>query len=465
MPHPATDAHVHLEQHPDHPHAVTATITGPGAYIARALLSLHGFRPAGEQMMILARIDHEEPHYADQAARALRDEGATVGIAPGLQEDIDTEWTWAEHPMHWLSRDEVREVSNEAQKIYDDITTGRLTIHLHAHDGWTVVAVGTYRDGKSVHLHGENHLRQVALVFDTPTEAIQEFQGLHGDAVRPGPAPATDTERAVEKALTDATTAPPTTPSSTVEPEPAKPKPKIIPVYAAEPADHEALLDTFLASQGEWQRYRTWDDDTTVAAHESLALRAEFVHQAAPQATNWTIAAYESPVGDRLWHATATASTPIQIISTLLDELASDWTYAAARSTDVSAQAVIEAMTPLAEAGWKQSVDGRRMQWTPPNGDAAGVQFDAFADRSPVGQLPAWRIWGGNTFHQPAWVLRFSPHVPVGLLHSLTIQLAYGKSVRHTPTPPPTRQHQPAACTGTSGTPPSPTPPAPRRNR
>ncbi|MFI9240812.1 hypothetical protein [Streptomyces sp. NPDC053079] len=82
--------------------------------------------------------------------------------------------------------------------------------HLHAHDGWTTVAVATYRDDKSVHLHGENHLRQVALVYDTPGEALTEFERLYGDAVRPGPARATDTELQATKALaTTITGAPP----------------------------------------------------------------------------------------------------------------------------------------------------------------------------------------------------------------------------------------------------------------
>ncbi|MEU8436970.1 hypothetical protein AB0F18_29520 [Streptomyces sp. NPDC029216] len=58
--------------------------------------------------------------------------------------------------------------------------------HLHAHDGWTTVAVGTHTDGHSVHLHGEDHLRQFALVYDDEAEAVAEFQRIHSVAVRPG---------------------------------------------------------------------------------------------------------------------------------------------------------------------------------------------------------------------------------------------------------------------------------------
>ncbi|MFJ9029689.1 hypothetical protein ACIRQP_14385 [Streptomyces sp. NPDC102274] len=80
-------AHVRLAAHPDHSSAVIATITGSDASTARAVLSVQGFRPLGEQTMVPARIDHEEHHYAGQAARALREGGATVDITPGLQED------------------------------------------------------------------------------------------------------------------------------------------------------------------------------------------------------------------------------------------------------------------------------------------------------------------------------------------------------------------------------------------
>ncbi|MGW7008212.1 hypothetical protein ACWGCW_36850 [Streptomyces sp. NPDC054933] len=59
MPDAALDAHVHLALHPEHPSAVVATLTGSTTHIARALLGLHGSRPATANTMLLARIDHE----------------------------------------------------------------------------------------------------------------------------------------------------------------------------------------------------------------------------------------------------------------------------------------------------------------------------------------------------------------------------------------------------------------------
>ncbi|MFI7174656.1 hypothetical protein [Streptomyces spororaveus] len=130
MPRPVLNAQVRLVLNPVHTSAVTATITGPDRHLARATLAEHGFRWTSDTTMALAPIDHDEPHYADQAARALRESGTAVVIEPALQEEIDTEWTYGNYPMHWLNQDEIREVSAEAQRIHDDIAAGRRTIHL-----------------------------------------------------------------------------------------------------------------------------------------------------------------------------------------------------------------------------------------------------------------------------------------------------------------------------------------------
>lgn len=439
MPHPATDARVHLAEHPGRASAVTATLTGSGTELARALLSTHGFRQVDIRTMILVRIDHEEPHYADQAARDLRTEGIAVEIDPGLQEAVDTEWTWVNYPMHWLNREEIRGISNDAQKIHDDIAAGRLTIHLHAHDGWTIVAVGTYRDGQSVHLHGEDHLRVIASLYDTPAQAIADFQRLNADTVRPGPAPATGTEREAAELLSATNTAgaPPT---NRIEkaPVPEQARTELVPAYAADPGDHEKLLASLLEEQNEWEKYRTWGDDTTIANHESLTLRALFDHGAQGRDTKWTLAAYETPVSERLWHATAAASTPVGIVHTMLNSAASDSAWGPAASV---AEAITQATRPLADADWRQPIEGRYIRWEAPGEEAAGIQFDAFAaGQRPGSLMPTWTVWGGNAVHQPTWTLELSLRFPEPLLQDIAFELAEGgalRSVRPTPSDSP----------------------------
>ncbi|MER8084340.1 hypothetical protein ABTZ57_04030 [Streptomyces sp. NPDC094048] len=92
-------------------------------------LEADGWVTVGENTLVLARIDHEEPYWAEKAAQALNTEGITTEITPSLREAIDEEWTWANYPMPWCTRSEIREVPNQAQKIYDDIQYGHLRIH------------------------------------------------------------------------------------------------------------------------------------------------------------------------------------------------------------------------------------------------------------------------------------------------------------------------------------------------
>ncbi|WP_327303673.1 hypothetical protein OG730_08665 [Streptomyces sp. NBC_01298] len=123
---------VRLALHPDHSSAVVATLTAPERYLARSVLAKYGFRATGDSTMVLARIDHDEPHHADKAAAALREGGAIVEVSAALQVEIETEWTYGNAPTHWqwLTPEEIREHTGEAQRIHDDILAGRLTIHL-----------------------------------------------------------------------------------------------------------------------------------------------------------------------------------------------------------------------------------------------------------------------------------------------------------------------------------------------
>ncbi|MFF2437477.1 hypothetical protein ACFVU4_25440 [Streptomyces sp. NPDC058107] len=144
---------------------------------------------------------------------------------------------------------EIREVSNEAQKLHDNTRNGQLLIHAHAHDGHATVAVGTYlhRSGKSVHLHGEDHLRQIADIFDSPAHALLTFEKIQGADMRRGPASLTDTERAAAEARTAFGLA-------AARPEAPGPKPETVPAYLADAGDHDALLDNFCNTHSGWEK-------------------------------------------------------------------------------------------------------------------------------------------------------------------------------------------------------------------
>ncbi|MGA5200607.1 DUF317 domain-containing protein [Streptomyces variegatus] len=418
------DAHVRLDTHPTHPSAVTAVLTGTQAHIAHLRLEAADWTVVADNVLILVRIDHEEPYWAQDAAKHLTAEGITVEITPRLQEAMDEEWTWANYPIPWCTRSEIREISNEAQKIHDDIRHGQLLIHAHAHDGHTTVAVGTYlgRNGKSVYLHGEDHLRQVADTFDSPAQAMLAFEEVHGAEMRPGPALLTDTERgAAETRTTLALTA--------AKPEPARPERETVPAYLADAGDHDALLDTFLDAHGEWEKWRTWSDETTHAIHESQTLRIERIHETPDHETAWIVAAYETPVSNRMWALTATGATPAPVLQGLLDHLADGDGWDTAVGGPVDEKVVAAATQPLSEAGWSHTVDGRWIRWTSPNGDV-GVQFDAFTAQHSSQTLATWTVWAGQGPDRPAWSLTASPRTPGSLLADLSETLAHGTGTR-----------------------------------
>ncbi|MBZ6475842.1 DUF317 domain-containing protein [Streptomyces griseocarneus] len=68
-----------------------------------------------------------------------------------------------------------------------------------------------------------------------------------------------------------------------------------------------------------------------VAGHEFLTLRALFDHDAEGRDLKSTVEAYEMPVGDPLWHGTATASTPAEVVDNLPESLATENAWVAAR--------------------------------------------------------------------------------------------------------------------------------------
>ncbi|MFE1407813.1 DUF317 domain-containing protein [Streptomyces sp. NPDC058770] len=404
---------------------MTAILAGSQAHIPHVGLEADGWTPVAENALVLVRIDHEEPYWAEKAAQQLMADGISAEITPQLREAMDEDWTWADYPMPWCTRSEIREISNQAQKIYDDIRHGQLLIHAHAEDKHTTAAIGTYlNSGKSVYLHGEDHLRQIAETFDSPAQALVAFEKVHGTTMRPGPAPMTDAERAAAEART----APPA-----AKPEPAHPEPETVPAYAADVGNHDALLDAFLDAHGDWEKWRTWSDETTHAIHESQTLRIERAHEAHAHETAWTVAAYETPVSDRVWVVTATGATPVPVLQALLDHLAADG-WETAVGTPVNEKVITAAMQPLSDAGWKHTMDGRWIRWTSPAADA-GVQFDAFAAQHPSQTLTTWTVWASPGPDRPTWTITASPHTPSSLLADISENLAHGTGTGQTQTP------------------------------
>ncbi|MEV3898409.1 DUF317 domain-containing protein [Streptomyces anulatus] len=434
----APDARVRLDTHPTHDSAVVATVTGPEAQKLGAVLEADAWHVVAKDTLVLVRIDREEPYWAQKAAKGLTADGITVDISSRLREAMAEEWTWAAYPMPWCTRAEIREVSDQAQQIYDAIRHGRLRIHAHAHDGYTTVAVGTYPDGESVHLHGEDHLRVESYTYGSAEgaqiEATTDFLRLYGDAVRLGPAPLTDTEREAEQTREPLSARPATAPV----------RPVSVPVYAADPADPAAVLARFLAGNSSWEKHHEWPGEATYALHESLVLRVELYHHrdAGPRDEIWTVAAYESPVGDRLWHATATAGTPEGIIMTLLKSLDDEHGWGNTTWAASTAPPDRKAVLPLADYSWKERTTESGPAWTSPD-ERFRLQHDRHA---------TWTASGGTEPDRPAWTVQLSQRTPPEVIQQIVFELAEGLEPCQ---PSPRAPRSPAPCTAPAVGPPT----------
>ncbi|WP_342751646.1 DUF317 domain-containing protein [Streptomyces cahuitamycinicus] len=168
---------------------------------------------------------------------------------------------------------------------------------------------------------------------------------------------------------------------------------------------------------------------TTHAIHESQTLRIERVHDTPAHETAWTVAAYETPVSDRMWVLTATGATPAPVLQDLLIHLADGDGWDTVIGAPVDEKMVTSATQPLSDAGWKHTVDGRWIRWTSPDGDA-GVQLDAFAAQHASQNLATWTIWAGPGPDRPTWAITASPYTPSSLLAGLSGSLAHETGTR-----------------------------------
>lgn len=148
-------------------------------------------------------------------------------------------------------------------------------------------------------------------------------------------------------------------------------------------------------------------------------MRIERIHEPLNGEHGWTVAGYESPVSDRMWHLSLPDTSPEPVVRTLLDSLASG-DHDLALGSPITAKTVAQAIEPLTEAGWENTIDGRCIRWTSPHG---GVQFDTFAAQNPY-LNPTWLIWAGPNPQQATWVVHASAYTPAQVLTELVECLA-----------------------------------------
>ncbi|MER7720716.1 DUF317 domain-containing protein [Streptomyces flaveolus] len=160
------------------------------------------------------------------------------------------------------------------------------------------------------------------------------------------------------------------------------------------------------------------------------------------------MAAYETPVSDRMWHLTATSATPAPALQALLTHLADGDGWDTVIGVSVDERTVTTATQPLTEAGWKHTLTGHGIRWTSPDGQA-GIRFDPLTAQAP--QNPAtWTIWAGPDPDRPTWAITASPHTPSSLLADLSEALAHRTGTRQAQ---PGREHRLRLAAGVSAAP------------
>ncbi|NXY95810.1 DUF317 domain-containing protein [Streptomyces sp. BR123] len=124
----------------------------------------------------------------------------------------------------------------------------------------------------------------------------------------------------------------------------------------------------------------------------------------------WTFAAYEPPVGERLWHATASVTTPTALVRALLDSLAGNEPRWPSPFSD-RVRRPADATSDLIDAGWTQNSPGRHVHWQAPDGSAS-LDLDPYAAEHAHTQLPWWTAYGGTDPSRPEWAIQLCPATP-----------------------------------------------------
>ncbi|MEU0004598.1 DUF317 domain-containing protein [Streptomyces sp. NPDC006314] len=157
--------------------------------------------------------------------------------------------------------------------------------------------------------------------------------------------------------------------------------------------------------------------------------RRQRVHETSAHETAWTVAAYETPVSDRMWVLTATGATPAPVLEELLVHLAGGDGWDTPIGAPVDEKMVTAATQPLSNARWKHTVEGGGgSSGHPPRGRRCPVS-------TPSPHNARTRTWppgpsGPAPVRTGPLAITASPHTPSSLLADLSHALAHEAGTR-----------------------------------
>ncbi|MGW3185725.1 DUF317 domain-containing protein [Kitasatospora sp. NPDC001119] len=203
----------------------------------------------------------------------------------------------------------------------------------------------------------------------------------------------------------------------------------VSPGYLAGPGHPDTAteaFEAFLAEHQGWSRYSCDGGDTSVAVSDCLTGRIRLDHEPGDRYSSWTLAGYESPVGERAWHATFDLDAPHEIALAV----ASTFSHALSYSSPAVKEEALwgrsntrdTLLAQMCESDWLDVSTPSEMAFRSLDATAGLIRWDGgvFHDASWSRDHPAGvTLWARRTSDdttRTAWQAHFSKNTPTRLI-------------------------------------------------
>ncbi|MFF2746432.1 DUF317 domain-containing protein [Kitasatospora sp. NPDC058048] len=201
------------------------------------------------------------------------------------------------------------------------------------------------------------------------------------------------------------------------------------PGYLAGPGHPDTAsseFEAFLTEHQGWSRYSCDGGDTSVAVSDCLTGRIRLAHEPGDRNSRWTVAGYESAVGERAWHADFDLETPHEIALAV----AAAFSHALSYSTFAAKDEVLwgrnntceTLLTRMRACDWLDVSTPSEMAFRSPDATTGLIRWDggAFHDAPWSRDYPAgvtlWARRTGDDHTRTAWQAHFSKDTPTRLI-------------------------------------------------
>ncbi|MFJ6620030.1 DUF317 domain-containing protein [Kitasatospora sp. NPDC091335] len=203
----------------------------------------------------------------------------------------------------------------------------------------------------------------------------------------------------------------------------------VSPGYLAGPGHPDtanAAFEAFLAEHQGWSRYSCDGGDTSVAVSDCLTGRIRLDHEPGDRNSRWTVAGYESAVGERAWHADFDLETPHEIALAAAAVLSHALSYSSFAAKDEALwgrdNTCATLVTQMRESDWLDVSTPSEMRFCSPDATTGLIRWDAgvFHDAPWSRDYPAgvtlWARRTGDDHMRTAWQAHFSKDTPTRLI-------------------------------------------------